>query len=148
MTQDTTPSPDIPFPGSGIDSRLRAALNEEANRLAASHSIPIVMPVKEILSAMYRVLADVPRVPDYDHELAGEQAWRTATGYSPSELFPDPSEFQVVAREALEPDQAHTVQLTVRTTGDERVFDLDLSEAEGLFLAGLAAVLHLKRHRQ
>lgn len=145
MTQNAPASPETSFPGSGTASRLRAALKAVADELAVKHtSIAIVLPVKEVLATVFRVIEDVPRIPDYDPELAKEQAWRTATGFSHIELFDDPEELKVMA------DQAEDrVTMTVQSSADSaHVLNLDVAEAEGFFLAGLAAVAHLKRQRQ
>jgi hypothetical protein len=143
MTSDITETA-----GSGVDALLAGELERVANELAAKHTtIAFVVPVKELTAAVFRALADVPRIPNYDPELAEERAWRSSTRFSLTELHPDPDEFRVT----LPDDDDSVVRVTLSTLGenpDERVIDLDLAEAEGFFLAGLAAVAYRRQRRQ
>lgn len=118
----------------GLDSLLRAEFERVTNEVAAKHTtMPIVTPVRQLVEATVRVVADLPRIPDYDHVVAGVARWEEITAYSPTEVPDhDPAGIGVQA-------DGGTILLTVDGLRDNRLV-LDPDHAEGLFLAGLAAV--------
>lgn len=128
------------FTGSGTDDRLRAELEAEINQLAAKHTrTAIVVPVKQVLAAVYRVLPDVPRIPNYDPEVAAAQTWSSVMEFSLTELHDDPTEVRARYNE-----KTGNIRMVVNGEHDQE-FELNPDVAEGFFLAGLAAVAYARR---
>lgn len=130
------------FTGSGTDDRLRAELEQLADSLAAKTSIAIAMPVREILAAIYRVLADVPRIPNYDDTLPWNEqpSWSNTITFSPREL----PEAQQSVR-AFFNDKTGKTCVMIEEADFCQEIELEPSVARGFFLAGLAAVAHAER---
>lgn len=133
---------DTEFTGSGTDDRLRVALEDMANELAAKTTMPFAVPVKQILTVIYEFFADVPRVPNYDADLPWHEqpTWSNTVTFSLTEL-PD------APRHARAYYRAETGMICLQIEGGETCDDIELepSVAQGLFLAGLAAVAHAQR---
>lgn len=126
----------------GVDSQLREALRQVADDLATQHTrMAIAIPVKQIVAAVFAVLADVPRIPDYDPTLASEQVWSSEVVYASDEIPDDPGECTVRVEGAA-------VAVRVITDGAYKEVLLSPQQGEGFFLAGLAAVAHLKKIAQ
>jgi hypothetical protein len=122
----------------GVDSRLREALSRVADDLAAKHTrMAIAVPVKQIITAVFEVIADLPRIPDYDSTLAAKQVWSSEVVYASDEVPDDPAECTVRVNGAA-------VAVRVIEDGADTEVLLNPQHAEGFFLAGLAAVAHLK----
>ena len=127
----------------GIDQRIRDALERVADEEAAkSTRVPIVVPVKQISEAMYRIFSGVARIPSYAHARAVEKVYATRLDYSPSEVPPDPDEFQVLAELA-----GDSPTVVLYDTGRKRAHEFEIETAEELFLAGLAAVAAARARR-
>jgi hypothetical protein len=137
------------LPAIGTDARMRAELAVMIDELAAKHTrTAIVVPVKEVLACVHRVYANMPRVPDYDPELARLQVWASMIRYVPDEVPEDPYEVRVVATE-LTADKDPAVRIDVTLPGNVTAdIELELAQAEGFFLAGLAAVAYQRARIQ
>lgn len=126
----------------GIGSRLQDEYERIARELAAKHTrIPIAVPTSQLVNATLRLMADVPRVPDYDHDLAMRREWTETAEYSPIAV-PDHDPHAI----GVHADGGSVVlRVDLGETDDDVRLDADYAEA--LFLAGLAAVQHAKATR-
>lgn len=133
---------DTQFTGSGTDDRLRVALEEMANTLATKTNMPFVIPVKEILAVVYKVFSDVPRIPNYDPDLAWHEqpSWSNTVRISLTEL---PDSMRSVRTYYDDKTGMIRVQIEDGETCDD--IDLEPKVAKGLFLAGLGAVAYAER---
>ncbi|NUT90890.1 MAG: hypothetical protein HOY78_02555 [Saccharothrix sp.] len=127
-----------PTTHTGVDSTLRAEFERIAVDLAAKHTkLAIVVPVRQLVDATVRVVADMPRIPDYDDVTARAQVWTETTDYSPT-VVPDfdPATCGVHAQ-----DTSVKVWM-LGADGDGASLVMEPEQAEAFFLAGLAAVRH------
>lgn len=134
----------------GFESRLRDALERMTDQVAARHtSMPIIVPVKEIIETLTRLLPDIVRVPDYDHVSASLTKWTEATNYDRYAVpDADPDSFGVFVRDQG-PD-AGRVCIEHTEPGEDRTSTFDFEDpdyAAGFFLAGLAACAYAKSQR-
>lgn len=127
------------FSGAGTDSAFRRELNEIMDKQAGRANMPFYMPVKEILAAAYRAFSAVPRIPDYDHEVATKQVWSSAS--EPVELGDLPS----VDELHVQLERGDVVITMTPAEGEAVEIAMDPSDAETFFLAGLAAAAEGKR---
>lgn len=140
MTQ-TTQEPVASDPNAGMLTRIREALRQVADDVAAKNTRTVIaVPGKEISEAMFRIFSDVPRVPDYDPEAAGKSHHDSVIeNYAADEIPPDPIRLSVWADE--EGDRADDPSVVIAFDDGQAVvrtpFDPDV--AERLFLEGLAA---------
>lgn len=126
----------------GLQTRIRAALSDIADVAAArSTRVAIVVPGDLISEAMYEIFTDAARIPDYAPD-APERRYSSVVEYVSDEIPPDPIDLYVYA------DTAHegAPRVALRVADGEAITDLtlDLGVAEEFFLAGLAAVAHLR----
>lgn len=133
------------FTGSGTDDRLRVELENVANELAAKHTMPFVVPVKQILAAVYKVFADVPRIPNYDAELPWNEqpSWMNAMTISLTELPENPSNIR-----SWYVTDTGEVGVMIESGDACAEIKLEPTAAKDFFLHGLAAVLHAERQRE
>lgn len=126
----------------GLDSLLRDAFETVGNDLAVKHTtMPIVVPVRQLVDATVRVIGDLPRIPDYDDVSAHKQQWSETQSYSPVELPEDePKTLGVNAEGAVV-----VVRANLGSVDDD--VRLDPDHAEGFFLAGLAAARQAKANQ-
>lgn len=129
------------FDGVGTDSALRRELekimDEQERR---GKGIPFYMPVKEIVSAAHAAFADVPRIPDYDDELARERVFCTDADPVDRGELPTYDEVQVRSEDGY-------VTVTISTDGEPIELIFDPEAAQGLFLAGLSATAQARKDR-
>lgn len=127
----------------GMQSRIRAALKRVADQAGASTRIPIAVPGPQITEAMWKIFSDVPRIPDYDQEMANQRTWCSEVPYVSDEIPPEPEEIGVYVE--ADPDGVDKVQieLTDREGHPHKIL-LNVAEAEEFFLAGLAATTFLR----
>lgn len=134
----------------GFDSRMRDALERMTDEVAARHSsMPIVVPVKEIMETITSLLPDIPRVPDYDHVSAHVAKWTRASEYNRYAVpESDPDSLGVFVRDQG-PDLGKVcVEFTQPGNVTTSTFDFeDADYAESFFLAGLAACAYAKAQR-
>lgn len=61
------------------EDRLRQALSRVADEVAEKNTtMPIVIPVRQIMGAVFAVFSDVPRVPDLTADEVAERRWMQA----------------------------------------------------------------------
>jgi len=124
-------------PRAGLTTQMREALRQVADEVGARASIPVAVPGKEISEAMFKIFSDVPRIPDFDPELAREVTYTSVVEFEPDEVPPPPVSLRVFVDQENDNADDPKVILALPEVADMVAFDPD--EAERLFLAGLAA---------
>lgn len=130
----------------GFDSRLRDEFERVTDEVAARHtSMPIVVPVKELVEAVMRLLPDLPRIPDYDHVSASLARWTETTVYDRYSVpDTDPDSIGVFVRDQG-PDLGKVCVEFSRPGADvTSTLDLEPDAAESFGLAVLAACAYAK----
>jgi hypothetical protein len=133
----------------GLDSRLREEFINVAEAVAAKNTrVAIAVPVKPLVEATLRVVAGLPRVPDYDSVSAHLTTWSEASEYSVIEApEADPDSLGVFVR--TDGPDAGQVCVELTRPGDDvtTTLDFDPEYIESFFLAGLAACAYARAQR-
>lgn len=140
MTQTTQEVP-ADASGAGLMTQIREALRHVADDVAAKNTRTVIaVPGKEISEAMFRIFGNVPRIPDYDPDAAGEAHYDSVIeNYAADEIPPDPVRLTVRVDEDGERADDPVVVITFDDGQATVPTSFDPDVAERLFLEGLAA---------
>lgn len=131
----------------GLASRIRDVVERVGTDAATKTSMPVLIPTKQLVSGLLAMLADVPRIPDYDAVAAHAARWMELE-YNPLEV-PDaePDSLGVFVRSSGPDEKKVCIELTRPVDGVTTTLDFEADNIESFFLAGLAACAYAKAQR-